>query len=677
MKTLRFRAPGTSESLERLLARAWPQGSRSQVQSLVKGGRVRIAGVIAKNIAAGVPPGSEVTANVGAGKRSPKNRPVDVVLRGEDFVVVNKPAGYPCHAGRAGQLDARALVAQTLDVNPEELWPVHRLDADVSGVWLIATSKVAAGRLGKRFEGGQVTKAYRAIIPVPHWPDGTLRKPIDGKAAETRFSIAESRGEICQVEIDLVTGRTHQIRRHFEALGTPIIGDALYGGRLVRGGLRLQSAKLAIPEEGIDASVPEPDSFWPTESVFPSHSKSAVLHVSAATIKAIRKGHPWVLTDTETGDAEQYQSGTVVRLEDSKGRRGGYVLTEGRGRVAARLWQSQGDEKPDSIEARVAKALSKRRDLLANLDETNSFRLIHGEADGLPGLHIDLLGATLRLLVTSRCALGTKDRALNAVRGQLAGIVPTDGPVVQTAHLSACPDGELRATTLLSGSASEPYKREVRERGLSYAVDLGLDEPYRSRPGIGLFIDQRANRDRMARVAEGGRWLNLFCHTGAFSVAALAAGASEVISVDLSQPYLDWLEENLKLNGQENAAHTSVRKDVRRYLAQLEPDDRFDGVIVDPPTAATAGKSFWSVKRDGAGLIRDVLLRLRPGGYMLACRNDRGSRSRLLETVKREADDLGIVLRRAENAPPGPDFPRLKGFPEGDAFEGVWVQLSP
>lgn len=674
MKTLHFRAPGTSETLERLLARAWPLGSRSQVQSLVKGGRVRIAGTIAHQIGIAVPPGSEITANVGAGKRSSKNQTVDVLMQGADFVVVNKPAGYPSHAGRPGQIDARLLVAQTLSLDPEQLWPVHRLDSDVSGVWLIATSKAAAGRLGKRFESGQVSKRYRAIVPTPPWSEGAIEEPVDGKSAETRFRVSESRGEVSLVDIELVTGRTHQIRRHFEALGTPVIGDCLYGGRLVRGGLRLQSARLAIPGENIEVSVPEPEHFWPTESVFPAASKAAGLRVSAATIKAVRKGHPWVLTDTETGDAGRYGPGAVVRLEDPKGQRGGYVVTEGRGRVAARLWQSHGDEKPASIEARVAKALARRRGLLSNLDETDAFRLIHGEADGLPGLHIDLLGATLRLLITSRCAFGMKDRTLNAIRAQLAGTLPPDTSVVQTVHLSSSPRGDLVATQLLNGVVDTSGKLEVRERGLTYGVDLGLNEPNRSRPGIGLFIDQRVNRDRVAAVAKGGRWLNLFCHTGAFSVAALAAGASEVISVDLSQPYLDWLDQNLKLNGMEDAPHTSVRKDVRRYLSQLGTGDLFDGVIVDPPTAATAGKSFWSVKRDGAGLIREVLLRVRPGGHILACRNDRGGRSRLLETVRREADDLGFALQMAENAPPGPDFPRLKSFPEGDAFEGVWIQ---
>jgi len=89
--------------------------------------------------------------------------------------------------------------------------------------------------------------------------------------------------------------------------------------------------------------------------------------------------------------------------------------------------------------------------------------------------------------------------------------------------------------------------------------------------------------------------LNLFAHTGAFSAAALAGGAREVVSVDLSKPYLDWLETNLARNGLAGSQHQSVRMDARRYLERLDYAEHFDGIVFDPPTAARAGRRFWSV----------------------------------------------------------------------------------
>jgi len=205
-------------------------------------------------------------------------------------------------------------------------------------------------------------------------------------------------------------------------------------------------------------------------------------------------------------------------------------------------------------------------------------------------------------------------------------------------------------------------------------VDSGLARPTRSRPGFGLFADQRRNRERIARLVRergGGRWLNLFCHTGAFSVAALAAGADVVTSVDLSRPYLDTLARNLASNGLGAGRNVCVKADAQRYVERLPKGERFDGIVLDPPTAAAAGRRFWSARRQQAKLMGLCLPHLRPGGTLLACRNDHGAKDRLRDVISRVANACGVRLRELRDAPPGPDFPRLRGFREGDAFEGV------
>ena len=209
-------------------------------------------------------------------------------------------------------------------------------------------------------------------------------------------------------------------------------------------------------------------------------------------------------------------------------------------------------------------------------------------------------------------------------------------------------------------------------------VEPGLAEPSRPRPGVGLFLDQRENRARLARLARsGGVWLNLFAHTGAFSLALLDGGAERVVSVDLSAAYLRWLQDNLDLNrhaGIDPSRHQAVRQDGRRYLAALPRAERFAGIVLDPPTAAAAGRRFWSIRRDLEPLVGQALGRLESGGMLLVCRNDRSSTAALRSLVERAAGANGVRLQRLDPAGAGPDFPRMPEFSEGQPFVGVLAQ---
>jgi 23S rRNA (cytosine1962-C5)-methyltransferase len=231
-------------------------------------------------------------------------------------------------------------------------------------------------------------------------------------------------------------------------------------------------------------------------------------------------------------------------------------------------------------------------------------------------------------------------------------------------------------------------RARVIEQGANYAregervvgVEDGLKfwcEPWEG-IDVGFFADQRENRRKMRRIANSGeRWLNLFCHTGAFTVA-LAAMGCRVVSVDLSRRYLDWLEENLELNHLSQGLNQSVADDARAYLSGdgKRPGEKFDGIIVDPPTAAAGSAGFWSVKKDYEDLLVACFKRLAEGGAMLACRNEKRPAQTLEKLVRRAAKRAGRKLSNVESAPPAFDYPQMKGFPEGDSFEGVWIRAS-
>jgi len=546
----------------------------------------------------------------------------------------------------------------------------------------------------------------RVILPAPAWHRGVLESGSGRKVRRSlRFELVEERHGLAELALEAEATPVPTLLAMLARAGWPVAGDVLRGGILLRGGLRLRAAGEAC-SESVDGGA-----WWPDEPAFATTDREGGpprWGVSRATARVVGRGHPWILRDEHTDDPGRFAPGTLVRACAPSGPPLGLALIEGEARPVARMWsagsvrgagtdEGERDAKTASVEARVAKALARRRTLMERGSGrareggevyTDAIRLIHGEADALPGLAVDRLGGLLRVLVLGRASDHFRERAIDALVHGLGDALGPGPPVMEVLHLREPPAGRLECVRRARGDAAafdslaadERGRMVVHERGLAFLVDPGLGEPERSRPGFGLFLDQRENRERLARHARrGGRWLNLFAHTGAFSVALLAAGAEQVTSVDLSAPYLDWLEENLDCNrarGVDPSAHRSVRIDGRRYLEELGRSERFAGIVLDPPTAASAGRRFWSVGRDLEPMIGEALRRLEPGGVLLMCRNERGARDDLAGLFERAARAVGVDIERSRPAPPGEDFPSLRGFPEGDSFTGSIVQRS-
>jgi len=161
----------------------------------------------------------------------------------------------------------------------------------------------------------------------------------------------------------------------------------------------------------------------------------------------------------------------------------------------------------------------------------------------------------------------------------------------------------------------------VEEQGLKFWVDLGqyLD--------TGLFMDHRVTRARVRSEAQGKRFLNLFCYTGAFTVYAAAGGATETTSVDLSNTYLSWAKDNLVLNGLWAPRHELVRDDVLQWLRGegARREGQYDLAVLDPPPFSTSKKmqKSFDVQKDQVALLGDTLRLLAPGGVLYFSTNYR------------------------------------------------------
>jgi 23S rRNA (cytosine1962-C5)-methyltransferase len=178
----------------------------------------------------------------------------------------------------------------------------------------------------------------------------------------------------------------------------------------------------------------------------------------------------------------------------------------------------------------------------------------------------------------------------------------------------------------------------VDEAGLKFKVNLSdyLD--------TGLFLDHRITREMVRNEANEKRVLNLFCYTGSFSVYAAAGGASQVTSVDLSKTYLQWAEENMRLNElYDEKKHEFVHADVKQYLDSLAPGS-YDLVVMDPPTFSNSKrmKDFLDIQRDHAELLNKTIRAVAPGGIIYFSTNYRKFE---LDKEQIESSDIKDITR--------------------------------
>jgi 23S rRNA pseudouridine1911/1915/1917 synthase len=263
--------------LDRWLAGRLPELSRARLQALIEAGRVRVDGGVRK-AAARLVGGERVEVDVPAPADEtlvPEPAALSILFEDEHVLVLDKPPGVVVHpgAGRARGTLAAALLAHAPDIagvgGPRRPGIVHRLDKDTSGLLVVAKSKAAYDGLVTQLARRSVTRRYLAVVhgrvpadegvvdrPIGRHPHDRVRMAVrpagQGRRAVTRYRVLERFRGFTLLEVSLETGRTHQIRVHLTALGHPVAGDDVYGGRRREPlptpleGLALHAARLAF-----------------------------------------------------------------------------------------------------------------------------------------------------------------------------------------------------------------------------------------------------------------------------------------------------------------------------------------------------------------------------------------------------------------------------------------------
>ena len=368
--------------------------------------------------------------------------------------------------------------------------------------------------------------------------------------------------------------------------------------------------------------------------------------ISAKGEDRIRSGHPWVYrSDVVTVSAGR---GDIVLVRGRRKTALGYALYSDRSEIALRLL-SRGHDVPtlDMWRSRLDAAIGYRASL--GIDAT-AYRLVHGEADRLPGLVVDRYGDYLVLQALTQGV----DRLLPELTGLLverlqpAGILARNDPRVRLL------EGLEQAVTVLHGTVPEAI--EIREGGVRYAVD-----PYHGQK-TGLFLDQRENRVATAGYARG-RALDAFSYNGGFALA-LASVCPEVIAVDISEDAVARIVANAAQNGITNVHARAMN--VFDELRELERrGERFDTIVLDPPAFA---KNKAAVAKALSG-YKEINLRalklLQPGGFLVTCSCSYNvSESMFADVLAAAAVDAHAEVAVVEKRMQGRDHPVLMTVPE-------------
>lgn len=376
----------------------------------------------------------------------------------------------------------------------------------------------------------------------------------------------------------------------------------------------------------------------------------------------LRRGFPWVYRDEVVGGGEGRTPGEVVQLVSGEGQALGAGLWGAEGKVAVRVWRADAGPVDDALVAARLAAARDRRILPA---DTTAWRWVHGENDDMPGVRIDAWGQEL--------SIGLEDPSLERLLpalvrslGELAApraIWRADRPAPDSAD-GGGPDRGRHGLLWGQPGAEEI---EVTELGLRYGVRPGL------RHDVGLFCDMRQVRAWLRPYLAGRRVLNLFAHTGAFSVLAAAEGAT-VMTVDLSQGFLDRAQDNLRRNGLDPALHAWAAEDGLAALDRLRrKGQQFDLVIADPPSFSHGPRGDWSVLQDLGRLVAGCCRVLSERGWLLVASNHGGlSPKDFGRMVLQGSQKAEVPLRLLHEGCPPPDFPAALSFPESRYLK-CWV----
>lgn len=397
--------------------------------------------------------------------------------------------------------------------------------------------------------------------------------------------------------------------------------------------------------------------------------------------ESLKRFHPWVFSGAiarvvldASHKAAAPEEGELVRVESAQGETLGVGHWQV-GSIAVRILAFGVPELPaDFWEQRIRAAYQVRECLGLIRPDNNTFRLIHGEGDFLPGLIVDVYADTA---VVQAHSIG-----MHVYRQSIAEAITAVVPQVQNVYYKS--DDTLPFKTPVEGEKTgwllkakgENLKAEEefwsKENGLSFRIDWLKGQK------TGFFVDQRENRALVERYAANKDVLNMFCYTGGFSLYALRGGAKSVDSVDVSQKAIDLVNANVAHNFPKAKNHTAVTADAFEYLtAQKNAGRTFDLIILDPPAFAKHRDAVKNALRGYQRINAKAIEMIRPGGilFTFSC-SQAVDKEAFRLAVFSAAASVGRKVRILHQLHQPQDHPINIYHPEGEYLKGLVLYIE-
>ena len=376
--------------------------------------------------------------------------------------------------------------------------------------------------------------------------------------------------------------------------------------------------------------------------------------------EAVRRFHPWIFSGAIDKIHGEPQNSDIVEVYSNRKE----FLGTGHyqeGSIAVRVFSFE-KVTPDYEfwKSKLLSAYEYRKKIgLADNAETNVYRLVHAEGDGLPGLIIDYYNGTLVMQAHSAGMHSVREQLADALKeiygGSIRAVYDKSGETLPKSSKTGTADGYL------FGQAGS---NEVLEYGHKFMIDWEKGQK------TGFFIDQRENRKLLETYAKDKKVLNTFSYTGGFSVYALKAGASEVHSVDSSKKALDLAEKNIGINHIDMKKHNSYCVDAIDFLKDIK--DHYDLIIIDPPAFAKHQSAKYNALQAYKRVNMQAIEQVRRGGFVFtfSCSQliDKNLfSSTLVSSAILSGRKVKIVQRLSQPA----DHPVSAFHPEGEYLKGL------
>ncbi|RVV99767.1 class I SAM-dependent rRNA methyltransferase [Mesobaculum littorinae] len=382
--------------------------------------------------------------------------------------------------------------------------------------------------------------------------------------------------------------------------------------------------------------------------------------------RPLRFGAPWVYADQLVTDrrTKALAPGSIARLEDADRQPLGIVAVNPVSKIMARMLDRDPDARIDAewLRARLRAALTLRETLY----DAPFYRLVHAEADGLPGVVIDRFGDAAVIQPNAAWA----ERLIDELTAALTEVAGVTAIVKNASGRARSLEGLDEASGLIAGALAGPV--EVPMNGAIYMADLLGGQK------TGLFYDQRPNHAFAARLARGGRMLDVFSHVGGFALAGLAAGAESAHAVDGSDPALDLARRGAEAMGQGDR-FTAEKADAFDALTRLGQEGaQFDVVVCDPPAFAPSKQALEAGLRAYERVARLAAPLVAPGGYLVLC-----SCSHAADLAKFRSASIRGIGRGGRSAQllrtgfAGPDHPQHPHLAESGYLKTLTFRLQP